>query len=521
MLLDSSYNRRLTFGALVIALALIGGLRGLGVTTRLNTGFYDEMMRTAPARESSSVLLLNRANLVQPDQRHELLNRAASAGVLGVVWLDPLDAPQNIPIPIWPAARVAVEGNIEPGRVQLVWEGQSSEWAWCRFDMQHGVHRQAALRQIVEESERVCVQTAVAESLRKRLPSNQFLIDFSGGASHIPQLSWTQALQGDWLGSLGQNRVLLVAPADGRGPNLATPLDDRFGITEAELQAFVLDTLLMERAIEAPSAGTLWLIVAATLMLSALIMQLLPTVTAGALTAGLMLTTILACWVALHQWHFWLPVSEIQLALLAGFVVTSQSRRVAEEAEVGRLQRNLTGIVARQVPAATFVDSEHPWDDTLLFLTQHLNLTRTILLELPVGAHHLAVIVSHGCAIDDLSEKRRDRRRSPYREALAQNGPTKIARRFLKRQDPNHEEYMIPLTFAGELLGFWYACIDLGIDSSKRPSMHDLHLFAAHTAALLARSRADRKSYHSPAMALAAGCLAPPLSSAGECGKID
>ena len=60
------------------------------------------------------------------------------------------------------------------------------------------------------------------------------------------------------------------------------------------------------------------------------------------------------------------------------------------------------------------------------------------------------------CNIDDIDERRRDYQRAPYSTAIEQGGPLRLHKPYLRTvPDADEIQYLVPLTFAGEVVGFW------------------------------------------------------------------
>jgi len=152
-----------------------------------------------------------------------------------------------------------------------------------------------------------------------------------------------------------------------------------------------------------------------------------------------------------------IPQVDLLLASLVGCIAAMLGRRREEEVEVGRVQQQLTGVVAQRLARKHLAEATDPWPEVQRFLTLHLNLSRSILLELPSSNHHVREVVSHGCSIDDIDERRRDVRRSPYAEAVSNRQPTELSRPFLKPELATGVDFLTPLRFGPELVGFWYA----------------------------------------------------------------
>lgn len=103
-----------------------------------------------------------------------------------------------------------------------------------------------------------------------------------------------------------------------------------------------------------------------------------------------------------------------------------------------------------------------PWALVGRMVNQTLDLNRTIFLEAVRGDTKVREIASVACSLDDVAERRRDYDRAPYSDALSRAAPIKV-KGFLGKQGANEEQYLAPLVFCDEILGFWV----LGIEDRK------------------------------------------------------
>ncbi len=461
-------SRRLTLLAYILGFLFIMALLLGGITPPLNGGLYDQFMRLGPPVPPAKVLLITSSEPPQLSQMDRLSAKAAAANARALLLAPDVVSPSQSSLPLY----------------QLGKQGLSV----CVPSMEHGIHRSMSGD---------CRIAAIATELGVEGggQNRQYLIDYAGGTSHIPRLSLRQAIDDEWLEQLANDRLLMIESARDMDAHLATPLDGSFGLSLAEYQAYAIDTMLRERMITAPGPSVIAIGVIVVLLLSGVVAQWLPATTAGVIALLTMAAVTVTSWWVLHYFQLWLPVTELNLAAFLSLLIAGQTRRVAEEREVDGIERRLVGMIATRLRARGIADANNPWRHVQRFVTQHLNLSRSILLELPTGTQHLVEVASAGCSIDDIVERRRDHRREPFKQALAARQATQLGSQFLQQSDDAEIEYLTPLLHAGQVVGYWYAAVDRALSEPLRPAPADINLFANQTATLLAQWRADNEQY--------------------------
>jgi hypothetical protein len=88
-------------------------------------------------------------------------------------------------------------------------------------------------------------------------------------------------------------------------------------------------------------------------------------------------------------------------------------------------------------------------------INQTLSLNRLIFLECPEKGHWLKEVKCFNCSVEDINEKRRDYHRVPYTTAIEENKPIVVDTPYLKANDEDEINYLAPLIFDKQLLGFW------------------------------------------------------------------
>lgn len=108
----------------------------------------------------------------------------------------------------------------------------------------------------------------------------------------------------------------------------------------------------------------------------------------------------------------------------------------------------------RYIPPS-FYASDAYWAQIANMVRQILQLNRTIFLERVPNDHRCKEVIAINCSISDISEMRRDYMRTPYTTALEANRPIQPFRSYLNNQSDDEIQYLTPLTFSGEVVGFW------------------------------------------------------------------
>lgn len=298
------------------------------------------------------------------------------------------------------------------------------------------------------------------------LPTSPYLIDFSGGLQRLPQVSAERVLAGGLVAQLVRDRYVLVGPgAAVQDAHFYTPASTAPGeISLLQYQGLALDTLL--RGAWVRPAGPL-LKLAAVLAVALLCLFLYQHVScrlAGGLTLLLLALYLVAAWALLSLGGYWLPVTEMVLTQLALFPLLFTRRA---ELESQAMEESLLGTSARlqeRVFPPSIFQSQDYWAQVVALVNQSLDLNRLIFLERVPGDHRLREIKAMNCALEDIQERRRDFLRTPYSTAINQKGPIQIEQGFLSACGEGEELFLAPLSFAGEVFGFWL----FGIDPVKR-----------------------------------------------------
>lgn len=326
--------------------------------------------------------------------------------------------------------------------------------------------RQRALFQVDGQSLPALERVAAVAAGIHPLPTDPYWVDFSGGVNRLPLVAADRVLAEGLIAELVKGRHVLIGAGAGMlEPRFYTPARAlEGGITLLQYQGFALDSLLRGAVVGAAGPLTKMLAVLVTAVLCLFLYQNVSCRLSGGLTLLLLGGYLLLAWALLSFAGIWIPVTEMILTHVALFPLLFTRRA---EVENLILQESLLGTSARlqeRVFPPSIFQTQDYWAQVVAMVNQSLDLNRLIFLERIPGQHRLMEVKAMNCSLEDIQERRRDYLRTPYSTAINQKGPIKVDKDYLARTQSGEEVYLAPLTFAGEVLGFWA----FGIDQSKR-----------------------------------------------------
>lgn len=322
----------------------------------------------------------------------------------------------------------------------------------------HGIHRaEHAYVKLASETHPV-LETAAARRLGADLPSKTrpYLVNFSGGPGSLPAASLERVLSGSLVSELVQGRTVLVGPVGSPPqPGLHTPTTTGAQMMSLlEFQGHALDTLLSGRALRATGPVTTLLLLLFLTLPSLLLYQRLEVRLASWLTLGLVALHVLLA-AALFVWaRVRLPVVELLLAQGLLFFLSLRGKALLTSLAINNLLLRLTSRLREGVYPPSFYASAEHWSQVINMVNQILDLNRVIFLERIEADHRVREIKSLNCSVNDIDEMRRDYERTPYSTAIEAQGPIRV-KKYLKTVETAEDQYLTPLIFAGEILGFW------------------------------------------------------------------
>ncbi len=325
-------------------------------------------------------------------------------------------------------------------------------------DDELGMHRRHPMRvDLGGKPARTLMATAAALRGVSLPEGGEVLVNFLGGARHIPIISLRRVLSGDLIRPLVAGRTVILGYAkDVREAGLHTPLTGAVrSISLLRFQGQTLNTLLQGSAIRTLGMPAQVVLFLALILLALYLYQAISVRIATLLTPVLILLYLLAAWLLLSYQAIWIPVTALTMLQLLAYGLVFVRKADQEEQVIRRTLLETSASLRDRVIPVSFYASEEPWKYVANLLNQTLELQRLIFLEKVEGDHRVREVHALNCGLDEISEMRRDYQRTPYSTAIARNAPLRLERAYLRDDGSGEIQYLVPLSFAGEILGFW------------------------------------------------------------------
>jgi signal transduction histidine kinase len=296
-----------------------------------------------------------------------------------------------------------------------------------------------------------------------RLPAGDYHIAFPGGPGSLPHVPLDAVLSGGLVRELVEGRTVLVGRApDPSAPGLFTPTTGRGpGLSALEYQGQALDSLLGRRTVATLGPAERLLLLLLTGTACATVYQRLEATTAFWVSLPVLAAGGLVAAGLLAAAHVWLPVADLSAAQVLCLFFTFRGKAARSYRQARRLLLELvSGVKAETLPAG-FPEAPDPWALLVRLVTQHLDVERLVFLE-AAGDRRLRPAAAFPGPPATADPGRCDAGAEPFRGALAAGGPVPLAAPppvFPPREVPERQ-YLAPLVFAGQLLGFWALAVD-------------------------------------------------------------
>ena len=327
----------------------------------------------------------------------------------------------------------------------------------------HGISRTFAAHVPVGEYHLPSLAVAAAQARGLSIPvppGNGYLINFNDGRDRLPKVSAARVLDDALIPELVAGRTVLIGrSADVNAPGIHAP--NTYGkepLSLLEFQGYALDTLLSGKYIHRIEPRWMFGMLLLTAFASLLIYQCVDVRMGGWFTLSLLVFYWVVAWAQLHYLHIWIPVFELTLSQCALYLLVARHKVAENDGALRKLIIDGSNQFHEAAGTAHFYDSSEHWTQVITLVDQVLNLRRLIFLEKVDGDHRVREVKALNCSIDVIDERRRDYERTPYSTAIAEGGPILLQKSYLKpleNEEEEEDQYLVPLIFAGEVLGFW------------------------------------------------------------------
>lgn len=283
----------------------------------------------------------------------------------------------------------------------------------------------------------------------------RYLVDFRGSAGGFPRASLNQILNGELVGDMVRDRVVLIgAASDGFHRTVVAPTtDEGREVSALEYHGYALDTLLRGAQIVSVHPMIMGLVVIGIWLVCLSILQPMP-FRKGVLTAFFMALGLTSLsWLLLTQ-GLHLPVLGAILVIASSVVSIFQSKTESQNQALARLVTETNLAASGRLTGQSMPFDDAFWSNVLAMIDQILPITRVVLLERVGDGKHVREVRSLRCPVDVIEERRRDFQRTPYSTAI-EKGEAIEVRKYLGNVDGGEHQFLAPLVWSGQVLGFW------------------------------------------------------------------
>lgn len=323
-----------------------------------------------------------------------------------------------------------------------------------------GAYRRQSLSIDVNGVSELTVEGLVAQRLGIELSRRDFPIDFRMAQTALPTFTAHQVHSGNIDPGILENRVVLIGYESPSGfPQLSVLQSANEEISPLRFHAYASSSVIDQLPLSETGFIVCIIAILGTGAVAAWGFTRFDDV-AGIWGLAILLGAVLIIWVGAFEAGSILPYTAQIIAAGGIFAFVRTKRQQEKTAAIQRMVRSLATQATEDLMARRPKDQDEYWGRIVTMIIQILDLRRLIFLEVPPGQQRVGEVAAHNCSLSDIKEPRRDFRRHPYTTALDANGPILLDRQFFDPADEPEAQYLVPLTFAGEVLGFWAFTIE-------------------------------------------------------------
>lgn len=323
--------------------------------------------------------------------------------------------------------------------------------------------------------------------------SNTMVINFNQGSQPIPKYSTEKLVSTGIIEELVNDKVVLITPPTNNiTMGLTTPYNNYAEpLSPSLVQAMALNTIINQTDIRLLKPWQTSIVCVLLFFVYLFAFQWLN------IRLGIMamfvsaVTLLLVSWYLLSFYYFYLPVFSFIVTIIVALSTAIPLYRITEQNIIETLRFNILAQLKSKKTPYSFYQVDDPWSHIIVFINQHLMLSRSILLERVENDHRVKEIKSLGCNISDIAERRRDYQRYPYDQSLQQQIPLDLENRhYFKESFEGEKQYLTPLRFGEEVLGFWAFTVIPDDNWDQRKFFSNINTFAKQIAHLIHNRKA-------------------------------
>lgn len=302
------------------------------------------------------------------------------------------------------------------------------------------------------------------------IEDGKFVPDLRYLADQLPTITAQRIEEEGIVAELGEGKIAVIGYA-------STPFLQSLSVpgyakamSLLRYEGLVIDAIVDNATLSSPGPVLRIAMLGAIAVLMTFVLQPLPLRSGVVLFVVLILGESAVAGGLLAFLASWPPLAELVLMQIGIFLGVYRAKAAAESQHLRELLSSTAGKLQRRTRPANVLQTGEYWAFIARLVDQTLQLNRTIFLERVPGDHRVAEIIALRCSVSDIDEMRRDYERTPYTTAIAAAGAIEV-KRYLSAVEVAERQFLVPLVFGGEVMGFWA----FAIEESSLARIPDLH----------------------------------------------
>jgi CHASE2 domain-containing sensor protein/signal transduction histidine kinase len=284
------------------------------------------------------------------------------------------------------------------------------------------------------------------------LPRGGVRVNFVGPDRSFPYLGIGRVLDGDLAPGTFAGKVVLIGPTSPAiDDGVATPTTLERSMPRVEVLANALDTLFRGRGFRRPPLAAAAVVLGSVLFLFAFAFRQVRPAVSLALAAVVVLAAAAGCFFAFTR-GIAAPTLSFLVGTLAAYGGLTVLRESELDADVDRLLDELLRLDRRFYVSSDEDADASRWARCLDLAALFLDVESLLLFRCEPESPYLRFVAGYRATEADVAERRRDMRRSPYRDAL--DPMRQVVRSTFLKEELDQATLFVPIVSVTRTLGF-------------------------------------------------------------------
>ncbi len=301
---------------------------------------------------------------------------------------------------------------------------------------------------------------AAQHFLGKRLQfsETQYRVYFGKTIDEFPKLTLESVLSGGLVSELIEQRSVLIGlPPSNAGLYTPLAITHDVMISMPQYQMLALNTLLTEKIFTTFDARHtfLWLLI--PIAISLFLYGLLKIEQKWQFSVIFVAIYIILGWLLYRYANILFPFLEMSIAQLFIDWILIHNKFVTTNRQLQEILVDNSFKLEDKIKAEHFTTTEY-WAQLVVMINQILNLNRLIILEWKPGVNKAQEVKALACTLADIQQA--NYKKEPYTTAIRKKYLYQLDKPLLKPLDVDENQYLMPLIFGGDVLGFLVMTIE-------------------------------------------------------------